>query len=144
MLEKFSVYKPNKSGRGSAVQFDFNPDKQCVFLEGAPQSGEKQFDWGQKVVVKLSVMELAKLLTVFEGPAKTVKLFHDSTKSLTSEGSTLKNTVVEVTKGDFGFFLKASAQSASGVKTVSIGVAEEEAKALSVLFRRAIVRAYGW
>ncbi|MBI4360768.1 hypothetical protein HY572_03270 [Candidatus Micrarchaeota archaeon] len=144
MLSKFSIYKPNKAGRGSAVQFDFNPDKPCVFLEGAPQSGEKQFDWGQKVVVKLSIMELAKLLTVLEGPAKTVKLFHDSTKSPTAEGSTLKNTVVEVTKGDFGFFLKASAQSATGVKSVAIGVGDEEAKALSVLFRRAIARVYGW
>lgn len=143
-MQKFSIYKPNKSLRGSAVQFDFNPEKESVFLEAAPQSGEKQFDWGQKIIVKISVMELAKLLLVFEGQAKTVKLFHDSTKSQSAEGSTLKNTVVEVTRGEFGFFLKASAQSGTGVRTVNITVAEEEAKALSVLFRRAIGRVYGW
>ncbi len=39
MMQKFSIYKPNRAGRGSAVQFDFNPEKQAVFLEAAPQSG---------------------------------------------------------------------------------------------------------
>ncbi len=141
-MEKFSIYKPNKSGRGAAVQFDFNPEKQSVFVEAAPQSGERAFDWNNKVTVKLNVMELAKLLLVFEDKLPTVKLFHDSTKS--PGETTLKNTVVEVTKGDFGFFMKVSAQTAAGIKIVNITVAEEEAKALSVLFRKAIERTYGW
>ncbi len=142
MLEKFSIYKPNKSGRGAAVQFDYNPEKQSVFVEAAPQSGERAFDWNAKVIVKLNIMELCKLLLVFEDRQPTVKLFHDSTKS--PGETTLKNTVVEVTKGDFGFFMKVSAQSAAGIKIVNITIGEEEAKALSILFRKAIERTYGW
>ncbi len=141
-MEKFCVYKPNKRLAGAAVQFDFNPEKQSVFLEAAPQSGEKAFDWEKKVTVKLSIIELGKLLLVFEDRVPTVKLFHDSTKS--PGESSLKNTVVELTKGDYGFFLKVSAQTAESLKAVNIGISEDEAKVASVLFRKAIERTYGW
>lgn len=142
MPEKFSIYKPNKTGRGAAVQFDFNPEKQSVFVEAAPQSGERAFDWNQKVTVKLNTAELAKILLVFEDRQPTVKLFHDSTK--VPFETTLKNTVVEVTKADYGFYLKVSSQSSGGVKIVNVTVSDDEAKSLSVLFRKAIERVYGW
>ncbi|MBI5226114.1 hypothetical protein HY994_02635 [Candidatus Micrarchaeota archaeon] len=142
MPEKFAIYKPNKALRGAAVQFDFNPEKQSVFVEAAPQSAERAFDWNVKVIAKLNMMELCKLLLVFEDKLPTVKLFHDSTKS--PGETTLKNTVVEVTRGDFGFFMKISSQGAQGLRTVNVTIAEEEAKALTILFRRAVGRAYGW
>ncbi|MBI2446001.1 hypothetical protein HYV43_06445 [Candidatus Micrarchaeota archaeon] len=141
-MEKFSIYKPNKTLRGSAVQFDYNPEKESVFVEAAPQSGEKQFDWNQKIVVKVSILELAKLLLVLEGKQPTTKLFHDSTK--VPGETTLKNTVVELTRGDYGFFMKISSQSDVGLKIVNVNVSDDEAMALSVLFRRAIGRTYGW
>ena len=58
--------------------------------------------------------------------------------------TTLKNTVIELTRGDYGFFMKVSSQSDAGLKVVNINVSDDEAMALSVLFRRAIGRTYGW
>ncbi|MBI5036146.1 hypothetical protein HZC09_02270 [Candidatus Micrarchaeota archaeon] len=151
-MKKFSVYKPNKKMAGAAFQFDFNPAKESVFVEAALQAGE-QFNWNEKVIVKLSVGDLAKLLLVLEGKKKSIELFHDSTKTNKPEepsakpetGASLKNTSLSLVKGDYGFFIKAARQLGDGkVNVVNMPLSDDEGVCLEVLFRQAIARVYGW
>lgn len=140
----YNIYKPNRDNRGAAVQFDFNPAKQAIFLEAALQVAEQSFDWGNKIVVKLDVVDLGKLLTVLDGKAAQAKLFHDPSKREGYTGST-KNNTVEFSKGQYGYYLRISQQSADrSVKTVSLSVSEDEAQVLRVLLERAVASCYGW
>ncbi len=163
-MKKFCVYKPNKRLAGAAFQFDFNPSKESIFVEAANQTGEQLFDWSNKVIVKLSDTDIAKLLVVLEGKKPTIELFHDSTKTskpLTESYATpntqggvagpsnpapsLKSTTVSLTKGDYGFFIKATRQFSDGkVASVNMPLSDDEALSLRLLLQRAIVRIHGW
>ncbi|HLD76181.1 MAG TPA: hypothetical protein VI874_04130 [Candidatus Norongarragalinales archaeon] len=174
--KKYSVYKPNKRLAGAAFQFDCNPAKESVFVEGANQIGEQMFDWSNKVVVKLSAADIAKLLTVLENKKPSIELFHDSTKtskpftesysqpaplqkpattaaanpaaaslSVANPAPTLKSTTVSLSKGEYGFFIKATRQYSDGkVASVNMPLSDDEALSLRLLLSAAIVRIYGW
>ncbi len=142
---RLSYYKPNKTNTGAAIQFDLNAQKQSIFLEAASQSGEQSFDWGKKIIAKLDVVDIGKLLAVLVGASKFSKIFHDPSKREGYTGSTL-NTTIELTKGvQYGYFLKISQQSSDkSVKSISLGLSDDEAQVLRVLLERAIERIYGW
>ena len=144
VLPRFNVYKPNREGKGAAVQFDLNAGKQAVFLEAAAQEGEG-FNWRDKIVVKLSDVDLGKVLAVLNGRSGQAKIFHDPSKREGYVGGAL-NTTVELLKGSqYGFFLKVSQQSGDrSVKAVALGLAEDEAQVLRVLLEKAVERMYGW
>lgn len=48
----YAIYKPNQRGTGGVVRFNLNAEKGAVFVEAAAQSGEKQFDWDSKIIMK--------------------------------------------------------------------------------------------
>jgi len=152
---KYSIYKPNKKGNGSAMQFDFNPNRESIFIEAATQKGEQEFDWNNKIVFKLAANDIAKLLTVLEGKTKTIDLFHEpgkspfaqekTTASATASTKTVKNASLNLARGDHGFFAKLSQQYAdSSVRAISVSISEDEATALRVLFSKAIESIYKW
>ncbi|MEW5955065.1 MAG: hypothetical protein AB1626_00825 [Candidatus Micrarchaeota archaeon] len=149
---KYSVYKPNKAGSGAAVQFDLNKDKRCVFVEAARQTAvpagstaQHAFDWANKLVFKLGATDVGKLLTVLEGRVKAVDLFHDPSKGGYTLAAETKNSALSLAKGEYGFFLKVSSQARDGaVQAITLGVSEDEAALLRVLFAKAIESIYGW
>jgi hypothetical protein len=149
---KFSVYKPNKNSSGSAVQFDFNREKQCIFLEAARQvasqaQGAQQnaFDWENKIVFKLGLTDMGKLLAVLQGRIKSVDLFHDPSKGQYTLGTEVKNNAVSFSKGDYGYFLKVSSQGRDGkVSAIQISITEDEAALLQVLLAKAVEESLGW
>ena len=142
---KLSFYKPNKSGSGAAVQFDLNKEKQSVFVEISRQSGERAFDWANKIVFKLSLMELGKLLLVLTGKTKQIQLFHDPSKGEYALAKETKNATLSFTKGDYGFFLKISQQSQAGeLNSIQISLADEEAMVLEILLKEAVEEISGW
>lgn len=156
---KYSVYKANKRGNGSAMRFDFNPNRESVFVEASAQKGEgvgasavgQEFDWNNKLVFKLAANDIAKLLVVLEGKSKTVDLFHDPGKSpfaqekMSAGAKIVKNASFNLAKGDYGFFVKLSQQYAdSSVRTVSISLSEDEAVTLRILLSRALEAIYKW
>lgn len=159
---KYSIYKPNKRGSGAAMQFDFNPNRESIFVEAAAQKGEQEFDWDNKLVLKLGVNDIPKLLLVLEGKSKTIDLFHESSKSQfahekkvgalavapaswTTVAKNVKNASFNLARSDYGFFAKLSQEYAdSSVRSVSIPISEDEAVALRVLFSRAIEAIYKW
>ncbi|KNC54479.1 uncharacterized protein AMSG_10476 [Thecamonas trahens ATCC 50062] len=82
---RYALYKATKSEmRGAAVQFSYSFTAKAMFVEGAKQAGDKlspgasgrQFDWDNKVVIKLSVTELGKMLAVIDGKAPEASFFH--------------------------------------------------------------------
>ncbi len=104
---EFRFYHPSKNGTGSALSLDLVPatdqEEGCVFVSLAPQktlaaaataSQTKQFatfDWKNKLVVKLSSMEVASLLLVFHGLATAAGpagkgLFHNTATNTTVIG----------------------------------------------------------
>jgi hypothetical protein len=132
--KRLSFYKPNKRGTGAAVQFDFNPEKECLFLEAAKQTGEQAFGWDKKLVLKIGVTDAGKILALLYGKAEKADLFHDPTKSKSSDGK-IKNTALSMQKGGFGYFLKDAVQ---------LALSDDEAIVLRLMLETAVRRIYGW
>ncbi len=143
--EKFKVYKPNKDLKGAAFQVDFAVDKQCCFLEFAKQKAEQEFDWGNKLTLKASVTDIGKILAVLNGRSTSVKLYHDPSKGQYSLAAEVKNNALEMTKGQFGFLLRASSQAQDKtVTSVQVSLSDDEAEVLKVLLTNAIEKIYAW
>lgn len=75
----------NVPDRGSAFTFQYSYKQRCVYISAAQQKGPKlppgsqgqqQFDWENKVTLKLSLNEIGKLLSVFEGSELSTSLYH--------------------------------------------------------------------
>lgn len=49
-----------------------------MFLDAARQSGERQFDREQKIIMKQGLSDLGSALAVLQGRATEAKLFHQS------------------------------------------------------------------
>ncbi len=144
-LPKLEFYKPNRESHGAAVQFDLAVDKQCIFLEASNQNGEHSFDWQNKLVVKLDIVDVGKLLAVLNRAAGQTKIFHDPSKREGYAGTTLNNTIEFMKGTQYGFYLKISQQSSDrSVKAVSLPLSDDEAQVLRVLLEKAIERIYGW
>jgi hypothetical protein len=83
---KYTLYKAqNIPDRGSAFTFQYSYRQRCVYISAAQQKGPKlppgsqgqqQFDWENKVTLKLSLNEIGKLLSVFEGSELSTSLYH--------------------------------------------------------------------
>ncbi len=143
--EKFKVYKPLKTLNGSAFQVDFSPEKQCCFLEFSKQKAEQEFDWGNKLTLKASVIDLTKMLTVLEGTSASVKLYHDPSKGQYSVAGEVKNNALEMTKGQYGYLLRASSQAQDKTVTaIQVSLTEDEAILLRTLLLKCIETIYGW
>ncbi len=144
---KLKIYKPNRTGTGGALQMDLNAAKRCVFLEAAAQKpgAEQAFDWVNKIVFKLSDTDLAKIVAALDGRVKAVNIFHDPGKSKFVTETEVKNSAIAISKGDYGYFFKASTQLKAGeVKAVQIPLSEDEAVLISTILKHAIVKISGW
>ena len=52
---QYAIYKPNGRGSGGVIRFGLSRAKLCVFIEAARQSGERQFDWENKIIMKWGI-----------------------------------------------------------------------------------------
>ncbi len=148
---RFAIYKARRAGGGAALRFDFNPSREAVFAEFAPQRGgaEREFDWENKMVFKLGVSDIGKILVALEGKsgAGALDLYHDPTKSAGGAASAggARNAALAVTRTERGFLFKLSQQAADGgVRALSVNVSEDEAALLRILLARAIERVFAW
>jgi len=138
---EYPIYKPTAKGTGGVIRFDFNRAKGAVFLDGALQSGEKQFDWENKITMKWGLADLGTALAVLQGRQTQAKLFHQSEKA---------NSAFEFVHRDdparAPFFMTMSRQEEGdkNVRKVSIPVSHGEAAILEALLRTAVVRLAGW
>ncbi|HRH99191.1 MAG TPA: hypothetical protein PLB55_24830, partial [Prosthecobacter sp.] len=78
---EYAIYKPNGRGNGGVIRFELNRAKGAVFVDAATQSGEKQFDWEQKITMKWGLNDLGVILATLQGRQEQAKLFHQSEKA---------------------------------------------------------------
>lgn len=136
-----TVYKPNTRGSGGAIRFELNRTKAALFLEAAPQTGERQFDWEHKVTMKCGLADLGQLIATLQGRQPTAKLFHQTEKA---------NSACELAQRDdperAPYLMSLSRQETSdkSLRKVAIPLTHGEAAVLECALRAATTRLLGW
>jgi Whirly transcription factor len=140
-LPEYAIYKPNPRSNGGVVRFELNREKGAVFVDGANQSGEKQFDWEKKITMKWGLSDLGAALAVLERRAPEAKLFHKTEKS-----NSAFELVTQEAPDRAPYFIRMSHQDVATrqVKKVGIPLTHSEAAVLETLLKTAVVRLMGW
>jgi len=139
---QYTIYKPNNRGSGGVIRFGLSLDKSCVFTEAANQSGERQFDWENKIVMKWGVSDLGNLLALLQGRTAETKLFHRTDKADTS----LMVSRQTNNQDHAPYLLSISRKSATdgSLKRVSLPLTHAEAAILQTITTTAINRILQW
>jgi|GEM_PF-1407203 len=139
--KQFRVYKANGTNTGSALSIDFNPEKESVFFDFAKQKDEKAFDWQNKLTIKLSAIELAKINVSYLEKGTEVKLFHDPAKG--DYKSDFKNAVLNISKSGNNYCFRLNQQEKDGkLNSISVNLNPEEMYIAHVLFKKIIEKVY--
>lgn len=140
-LPELPIYKPNARGSGGVLRFGLNPDKRAVFVDAAPQSGERQFDWESKLTMKWGLSDLGAVLAVLQRRQPTAKLFHQSEHA---------NSAFEISRQDdperapYWMSLSRQQEEDRSLRKVGIPLTHAEAALLETALRRAVERLLGW
>ncbi len=138
---EYAIYKPNSRGTGGVVRFGLNLAKASLFVDAAAQSGEKQFDWENKITMKWGFADLGTVLAALQGRLPQAKLFHQSEKA---------NSAFELTRQDdperAPFLLVISRQNAAdkSLRKVTLPIGHGEAAVLETALQTAIAKLLGW
>jgi hypothetical protein len=137
----YAIYKPNSRGSGGVIRFGLNRAKGAVFLDAAAQSGEKQFDWDQKIIMKWGLSDIGAALAVLQGRTTEAKLFHQSEKANSAFDLSLRDDPDRAP-----FLMTISRQDAADktLRKVTIPVSHAEAAILETALRTAVTRILGW
>ena len=137
----YAIYKPNSRGTGGVVRFGLNHAKGSVFVDAANQSGEKQFDWENKITMKWGLPDIGQALATMQGRLPQTKLFHQTEKA---------NSTFELTPREdperAPYLLSLSRQEAAdkSVRKVVIPLTHGEAAVLETALKVAVCRIIGW
>jgi hypothetical protein len=140
-LPDYALYKPNSRGNGGVFRFSLNPAKGSLFLEAAPQTGEKQFDWENKIIMKWTLPDLGQTLAVLQGRQPQAKLFHQSEKANSTFELTLRD---DPAKAPYLMVVSRQLNADKTVRKVAIPVSHAEAAILETALRTATTRLIGW
>lgn len=137
----YAIYKPNSRGSGGVIRFGLNRAKAAIFLEAAAQSGEKQFDWDQKIIMKWGLSDIGAALAVLQGRTTEAKLFHQSEKANSAFDLSLRDDPDRAP-----FLMTISRQDAADktLRKVTIPVSHAEAAILETALRTAVTRILRW
>ena len=137
----YAIYKPNSRGSGGVIRFEWNREKASVFVDAASQSGDKQFDWENKITMKWALTDLGNILATLQGRQAQSKLFHQSERA---------NSAFELTyqtdpeRAPYLMSLSRQELKDKTLRKVSIPVSHGEAAVLETAVRTAIGRILGW
>ena len=137
----YAIYKPNSRGSGGVVRFGLNRQKASVFVDAAVQSGERQFDWENKITMKWGLSDIGTVLATLQGNLPLAKLFHQAEKA---------TSAFELTRRDdperSPYFLSISRQDGAdqSLRKISIPLSHGEAAVLETALRAAVTRLLGW
>lgn len=136
-----TFYKPNAKGSGGVIRFGLNRSKGAIFAEAAPQSGERQFDWERKIVMKWGIADIGAVLATLQGGTPEAKLFHQSEKA-----NSAFDLLGRDETGRAPYFVSMSRQENGdkSLRKVSLPVSHGEAAVLEAALRAAVVRILGW
>jgi Whirly transcription factor len=138
---EYAIYKPNARGSGGVVRFGLNRAKACLFVDATNQSGEKQFDWENKITMKWTLSDLGTVLATLQGRMPQAKLFHQSERA---------NSAFELTRQEdpdrAPYLLLISRQNAAdkSLRKVMLPLSHGEAAVLETALQTAIARLLNW
>lgn len=125
----------------------------CLFLEITSATGPNKYDWDDKIVMNLSIHDMAQVLFVLESdspdgqPGKEVKLMHDPGAKSETQGKVQKYLTISSPKGiRTGCLVQASMKTAGNedLKKHMVPLSGYEVKELAVFIRAALVSSLGW
>lgn len=138
---EYAIYKPNSRGTGGVVRFDLNRAKASIFVDAAAQSGEKQFDWENKITMKWGLADVGSVLAALQGRLPQAKLFHQSDKA-----NSACDLIYQDDPDRAPYLLSVSRQEAAdkSLRKVAIPLTHGEAAVLESALRAAVARLLGW
>lgn len=137
----YTIYKPNTRGNGGVVRFCLNPAKASVFVEAANQSGERQFDWERKIIMKWGFPDLGAALAVLQGRQPEAKLFHKTETATSACGLITRN---DPDRAPYLLSVSRQDNADKSVRKVTIPVTHAEAAVLETALRAATTRLLDW
>lgn len=138
---EYAIYKPNNRGSGGVVRFGLNTAKASIFVDAAAQSGEKQFDWEQKITMKWGLSDIGATLAVLKGSMPQAKLFHQTDKASSTFELILRD---DPERAPFMMSIARQDAADKSLRKVAIPVSHAEAAVLEVALRTAVNRILGW
>lgn len=138
---EYAIYKPNSRGSGGVIRFGLNRGKAAVFVDAAAQSGEKQFDWDQKITMKWGLSDVGAVLAILQGRQPQAKLFHQSEKANSAFELTVRD---DPERAPYLMSLSRQDEVDKNVRKVSIPITHAEAAVLETALRAAAVQLLGW
>ena len=137
----YAIYKPNSRGNGGVVRFGLNRAKAAVFVDAANQSGEKQFDWENKITMKWGLSDIGPVLATLQGRLPQAKLFHQAEKANSAFELTLREDPDRAP-----YMLSVSRQDSADktLRKVAIPITHAEAAVLETALRAAVTRLLRW
>jgi hypothetical protein len=138
---EYPIYKPNARGTGGVIRFGLNKAKASLFVDAANQSGEKQFDWENKITMKWGLADIGTILATLQGRVPQAKLFHQSERA---------NSACELTRQDdpqrAPYLLSISRQDSAdkSLRKTTIPLTHGEAAVLETALQAAVIRLLGW
>ena len=137
----YAIYKPNQRGTGGVVRFNLNAEKGAVFVEAASQSGEKQFDWDSKIIMKWGLSDIGAALATLQGRTPQAKLFHKTDKASSAFEMTLRD---DPERAPYSLTVSRQEVADKSLRKVSIPLTHAEAAVLETALRTATSRILGW
>ncbi|RYD30850.1 MAG: hypothetical protein EOP85_23375 [Verrucomicrobiaceae bacterium] len=138
---EYAIYKPNSRGTGGVIRFGLNKAKASLFVDAANQSGDKHFDWENKITMKWGFSDIGGALAVLQGRMPQAKLFHQSERA---------NSAFELTRQDnperAPYLLSISRQDSADrtLRKITLPLSHADAAVLETALRTAVTRLLGW
>lgn len=137
----YAIYKPNPRGTGGVIRFSLNRQKAAVFVETASQSGDKQFDWERKIIMKWALSDIGSALAALQGRIPQSKLFHKSERANSTFEMILRD---DPERPPYLVSISRQENADKSVRKVTIPLSHAEAAILESILRAAIVAILDW
>ena len=137
----YTIYKPNSRGNGGVLRFGLNSAKAALFVDAAAQSGDKQFDWDNKITMKWGLSDVGSVLATLQGRQPQAKLFHQTDKANSAFELTLRD---DPERAPYAMSLSRQEASDKSLRKVSIPITHAEASVLEAALHVAVARLVGW
>lgn len=138
---EYAIYKPTARGTGGVVRFGLNRAKGALFLDAAKQSGDRQFDWENKITMKWALSDIGSALSVLQGREPEAKLFHKSEKA-TSTFELVRRD--DPQRAPYLIAVTRQETADKTLRKVAIPLSHAEAAVLETALRTAVTRLLGW
>lgn len=137
----YAIYKPSQRGTGGVVRFNLNADKGAIFVEAAAQSGDRQFDWDGKIIMKWGLSDIGAVLATLQGRTPQAKLFHKTEKASSAFELTFRD---DPERAPYSLMISRQEEADKSLRKVSIPITHAEAAVLESALRTATDRILGW